>query len=107
MFAAASGTNNLAILDLLAVKKGYPILVFDSVAAFSQAEEQELVFLHPPAEHQAICKKPVLWQCLRVTEGRRNGAKSWQDHFHECLTEEACPGRFKRNMKTPSLYHSK
>ncbi len=27
--------------------RGYPILCFDAVAAFSQADEQELVFLHP------------------------------------------------------------
>ena len=107
VFAAASDVNNSAIIDLLAVKKGYPILVFDAVAAFSQAEEQELVFLQPPVEYQVTCKKPVLWQCLKVREGRRNGARSWQDHFHECLTDEACPGRFKRNMKTASLYHSK
>ena len=42
--------NNSAVIDLLAVKKGYPIMVFDAVAAFSQAEEQELVFLEPPVE---------------------------------------------------------
>ena len=60
-------------------------MVFDAVAAFSQAEEQELAFLEPPVEYQKMCNKPVLWQCLKVSEGRRNGARSWQDHFHECM----------------------
>ena len=73
------------------------------MAALSQAEEQALVFLHPPVESQLMCKKPVLWPCLKVREGRRNGARSWQDHFHECLTDEACPGKLKRDMKTASL----
>ena len=79
------------------MKKGYPITVFDAVAAFSQAEEQELVLLEPPVECQMMHKKPVLWQCLKVREGRRNSARSWQDHFHECIIDSACPGRFKRS----------
>ena len=60
VFAAASDANNSAIIDLLAVKKGFPIIVFDVVAAFSQAEEQELVFLEPPVEYQKMCNTPVL-----------------------------------------------
>ena len=71
VFAAASDVNNSAIIDLLAVKKGYPIMLFDAAAAFSQAEEQELVFLERPIEYQMMCNKPVLWQCLKVREGRR------------------------------------
>ena len=66
VFAAASHVNNSAIIDLLAVKKGYPIMVFDAVAAFSQTEEQELVFLEPPVGYQMMHKKLVLWQCPKV-----------------------------------------
>ena len=65
-FAASSDVNNSAIIDLLAVKKGYPIIVFDAVAVFSQADGQELVFFGPPVEYQMAHKKPVLWQCLNV-----------------------------------------
>ena len=52
-------------------------------------------------------KKPVLWQCLKVRERRRNGARSWQDHVHECIIDSARPGRFKRSAKTASLYLSR
>ena len=54
-----------------------------------------------------MCNKHVFWQCLKIRESRRNGARSWQDHFHECITDAACPGRFKRTAKTASLHHSK
>ena len=50
--------NNSAIIDLLAVKKGYPIMVLDAATTFSQAEGQAFVFLEPPVEYQKMCKKP-------------------------------------------------
>ena len=76
------------------------------MAAFSQADEDELVFLQPPEEYLARIGKKVLWQCLKVREGRRSGAKSWQEHFAACIQANECPGQFKQNPKTPSQYHS-
>ena len=94
------------MVDLFAVKRDYPTMCFDAVAAFSQADEQELVFLHPPEEYARMAGKPIFWQCLKVREGRRNGARSWQEHFLEQITSSSCPGKFKQNLKTPSLYFS-
>ena len=64
VFAAASDVDNASMLDLFAVKKGYPTTCFDAVAAFSQAEEQELIFLEPPAEYLERIGR----QCLKVRE---------------------------------------
>ncbi len=66
VFAAASDVDNAAMVDLFAVKKSYPTACFESVAAFSQAGEQGLVFLEPPVEHLETLGRPVVWQCLKV-----------------------------------------
>ena len=51
VFAAASDAGNASMVDLFAVKKGYPTSCFGAVAVFSQAEEQELTSLEPPVEY--------------------------------------------------------
>ena len=107
VFAAASDVDDASMLDLFAVKKGYSTTCFDAAAAFSQAEEQELIFLEPPAEYLERIGRRVLWQCLRVREGRRNGARCWQEHFCSVLTSSECPGRFAQNPKAPPMYFSR
>ena len=107
VFVAASDVDCTSIVDIFAVKRGYPTVCFDAVAAFSQAEEQELVFIKPPVEYLSQVKRPVLWQCLKVLEGRKNGARSWAYHFCSCLTDPGCPGEVKQNTKSPTLYHSR
>ncbi len=52
VFAAASDVDATAIVDLYALKHDFPTLCFDAVAAFSQADEQELIFLECPREHR-------------------------------------------------------
>ena len=99
VFAAASDVDATACVDLFAVKHDYPTLCFDAVAAFSQADEQELVLLECPKEHLESVGKDVVWQCLKVREGRRSGARSWQEHFLACITDAAFPGSFKLNLK--------
>ena len=106
MFAAASDVDNTALIDMIAVKEGLSIMTFDDVAAFSQAPETELVFLWPPPEHMEKVG-PCLWQCLKVREGRRKGARSWQDHFVEKLLSNDCPGNFKQSGKSPTIFHSR
>ena len=44
---------------------------FDVVAAFCQAPETELIFIKAPEEHRAVVGQHVLWQCLKVRQGRR------------------------------------
>ena len=44
----------------------------------------------------------VLWQCLKVREGRRKGARAWQDHFIETLLSQDCPGSFKQRPSGPA-----
>ena len=61
VFAAASDVDAAPVVDLLAVKRDYPTLCFDAAAASSQADEQELVFLHPPEEYVRMVGRPILW----------------------------------------------
>jgi hypothetical protein len=51
VFASASDVDNSSMLDLYVVTKGYPTTCFDAMAAFSHAEEQELIFLEHWAEY--------------------------------------------------------
>ncbi len=92
------------MLDLFAVKKGYPTTCFDAVAAFSQAEEQEFILLEPPAEYLERIGRRVFWQCPKVREGRHNGARCWQEHCYCLLTSSERPGKFAQNPKAPWMY---
>ena len=76
VFAAASDFDNTSLIDLLAVKRGHGIMCFDAVAAFGQAPETELIFIEAPEEHRVVVGQHVLWQCLKVREGRRKGARA-------------------------------
>ena len=105
VFAAASDVDNTSLIDVLAMKRGHSILCFDAVAAFSQAPETELIFIEAPEEHKADAGD-VLWQCFKVREGRRKGARAWQDHFVEKLLDTKCPGQFKQSLKTPTIFYS-
>ena len=104
MFAAASDVDNTSLIDLLAVKRGHGIMCFDAVAAFGQAPETELIFIEAPEEHRAVVGQHVLWQCLKVREGRRKGARAWQDHFIETLLSQDCPGIFETESEVPDNF---
>ena len=93
------------LIDLLAVKKGHGIMCFDAVSAIGQAPEKELIFIEAPVEHRAIVGQHVLWQCLKVREGRRKGARAWQDHFIETLLSQDCPGSSKQSLKSPPIFY--
>ena len=69
-------------------------MCFDAVAAFGQAPEKELIFIEAPQEHRA------------VREGRRKGARAWQDHFIETLVTQDCPGSFTQSLKSRTIFHS-
>ena len=104
VFAAASDVDNTSLINLLAVKRGHGIMCFDAVAAFGQAPETELIFIEAPEEHRAVVGQHVLWQCLKVREGRRKGARAWQDHFIETLLSRDCPGSFKQSLRSPTIF---
>ena len=106
MFAAASDEDNTSLIDLLAVKRGYGIMCFDAVAAVGQAPETEFVFTEALEEHKMIGGEQVLEQCLKVREGRREGARAWQDHFMDTLLSKVCPRNFKQSLKSPTVCHS-
>ena len=76
VFAAASDVDNTSLIDLLAVKRGHGIMCFGAVAAFGQDPETKLIFIEAPDEHRAIVGQHVLWQCLKVREGRRKTQRS-------------------------------
>ena len=48
----------------------------------------------------------VLEQCLKVEEGRRKGARAWQDHFFDTLLSKDCPETFKQSLKSPTIFYS-
>ena len=79
-------------------------MCFDAVAAFRQAPETDLIFIDAPEEHGAVVGQHVLWQCLKVREGRRKGARAWQDHFIETLLSQDCPGSFKQSLKSSTIF---
>ena len=66
VLAAASDVDNTSLIDLLAVKRSHGIMCFDTVAAFGQALETELIFIEATEEHRAIVGQHVMWQCLTV-----------------------------------------
>ena len=99
--------DNTSSIDLLAAKRGHSIMCFDAVAAFGHAPERELIFIEAPAEHRGKVGQHVLWQCLKVREGRRKGARAWQDHFVDILLSKECPANFKQSLKPRSnLFYS-
>ena len=106
VFAGASDVDNTSLIDLLAVKKGHGIMCFGAVAAFGHAPETELTFIEAPDEHRAIVGQHILWQCLKVREGRREGARAWKDHFMNTLLSQDCPRAFKQSLKSPTLFYS-
>ena len=81
-------------------------MCFDAVAALGLAPETELIFNEAPEEHRAVVGQHVLWQSLKVREGRRKGARAWQDHFIETLLSQDCPGSFKQSLKSPTIFYS-
>jgi len=93
VFAAASDPDNASFVDLHA-------------AAFPQATKEELVFLWPPAEYTERIGKQVLWQCLKVREGRRSSACGWKNHLSDII-ERLPDAYFQRNPKVVSQFFCK
>ena len=48
----------------------------------------------------------LLWQCLKVREGRRKGVRAWQDHFIDTLVSQDCPAAFKQSLESPTIFYS-
>ena len=53
-----------------------------------------------------VAGEQVLWQCLEVKEGRRKGAREWQDHSVDTLLSKECPGNFKQCLTSPTIFYS-
>ena len=104
VFAAASDVDNTSLTDLLAVKRGHGIMCFDAVAAFGQAPETELILIEAPEEHRTVVGQHVLWQCLKMREGRRKGARTWQDHFIENTVVARLPRIFDTESEVPDNF---
>ena len=79
VFAAASDTAVGIVVECKAVFQNYSVFTFDVTSAFSQAWEDELVFVEPPQEELEMVD--CLWRSVMVMYGRRKGARSWQGHF--------------------------
>ena len=56
--------------------------------------------------YRAEVGQQKLWQCLKVTEGRRKGARAWQDHFVDILLSRECLGTFKQSLKSLAISYS-
>ena len=70
-------------MDLLAVKRGSQCVSCVSMQWLRciRPSSRDRALFQAPEEHKAKVGKQVLWQCLKVREGRRKGARAWQDHF--------------------------
>ena len=63
------------VVDLIAVKNGWPIALLDAVCAYFQAKEDENVFTEPPEEWKRAQKEKgyfryTVWKLLRQLYGR-------------------------------------
>ena len=54
--------------------------------------------------HRATVGQQKLWQCLKVTEGRRKGARAWQDHFVDILLWTEVSGNLQAESEVPCSF---
>ena len=64
------------------------------------------VFIEAPEEHKLVAGEEVLWQCTKLREARRKGARAWQDHCVDTLLSKERPGHFKQSLKSPAIFDS-
>ena len=81
--------------------------MFDGVLAFTYADEQEFVFLEPPQEYKDSVGPNVVWQSMKMSDGRGSAARGWQRHVGNVLTSEECESKFKQSTHMPSMFHSR
>ena len=77
MFAAACDTAVERVVEFKAVIQNYSMFTFDVTSAYTDAWEDELVFLEPPPEEIEEYGDCV-WRSIRVIY---DVARSWQEHF--------------------------
>ena len=87
MFAAARDTAPGRVVEFKAELENYSMFTFDVTSAYTHAWEDELVFLEPTLEEIEEHGDRV-WRSIRVINGRRKGARSWQEHFDSILRRE-------------------
>ena len=87
MFAAASDTAVGRVVEFKAVIQNYSMSTFDVTSAYTHAWEDELISLEPPPE-EIEEHGDCVWRSIRVTYGRRKGARSWQEHFGSIIRSE-------------------
>ena len=83
------------------------MFTFDVTSAYTQAWEDELVFLELPPEETEE-RGDCVWRSIRVIYGRRKGARSWQEHFDSILTSEEARQRgftVESHPKCTTLYY--
>ena len=101
VFAAAPDVDNTSLIDLLAVKGVTASCVLMRWLHLDKLLKTELIFIEAPDEHRAIVGQHVLWQCLKVREGRRKGARAWQDHFIGHIVVARLPRIFQTESEVP------
>jgi len=92
------------IIELIAAKRGWPMLVADVTSAYCHAAETEEVYMYPPQEdveaHRDTHPKGFVWRLLRQLYGRRKAGNIWQDHLAEILESI----NFVRIMADPTFF---
>ena len=107
MFAAASDTSVGRVVEFKVVIQNYSMFTFDVTSAYTHAWEDELVFLEPPPE-EIEEHGDCVWRSIRVSCGRRKGARSWQEHFDSVLRSEEARQRgftVESHPKCPTLHY--
>ena len=83
----APQTSHIAarVVDTVALAKNIYTWTLDVSSAYLHAHEDEEVYVGPPEEwlEEYSLENPnrrVMWQMLRILNGRRKGAKAWMQH---------------------------
>ena len=106
MFAAASDTAAGREVEFKAVLQSYSMFTFDVTSAYTHAWEDGLVFMEPAPE-EIEEHGDCVWRSIRVINGRRKGARSWQEHFDAILRSEEARQRgftVESQPKCPTVY---
>ncbi len=107
VFAAASDMSTARVVDYKAVRCGYPTFVFDVTSAYTHAVEKDLVYFEPPWEWVEKHGECLWWSRMKVY-GRRDGARSWQDHFVDLTKSEVAKAAgftVRQCPKAPTIFY--
>ena len=107
VFAAASDVDNTSIDRFAGSQEGSQHHVFRRSGRIRSSSRNRADLHRGPCRAQG-----KNWPTCDVAmpeserEGRRKGARAWQDLFKDTLLSKECPGTFKQSLKSPTILYS-